>query len=154
MTDVRSDAPEGRYSVPFWEALTQDRFLVHRCKSCASDFFPPAPVCPYCGSQFVEWHGVSGSGQLYSFTRQHTTPPRFEAPLVVGTVELEAGPRLLAPIAAEYDDLAIGTPVEVVATEYDPNYDRGALAEYPFFEAVPTGDTGTGLGISADGTVE
>lgn len=151
MTDATTDAPEGRYSVPFWEALADDRFLVHRCESCASAFFPPAPVCPHCGSQSVEWHEVSGRGQLYSFTRQHTAPPGFEAPLVVGTVELAAGPRLLAPVAAEYDDLAIGTPVEVVATEYDPDYDRGALSEYPFFEAVPSEDAGT---TGADATPE
>ena len=143
MTDVTTDAPERRYSVPFWEALAEDRFLVHRCGACASAFLPPAPVCPHCGSRSVEWEAVDGRGELYAFTRQHTAPPGFEAPLVVGTVELAAGPRLLAPVAADYNDLSIGTPVEVVPTEYEPDYDRGALSEYPFFEAVPTDEVGT-----------
>jgi len=143
MTDATIDAPEGRYSMPFWEALAEDRFLVHCCGSCGSDFFPPAPVCPHCGCQSVEWQGVDGRGRLYSFTRQHTAPPGFEVPLVVGTVELAAGPRLLAPVDAEYDDLTIGTPVEVVPTEYDLAYDQGALSQYPFFEAVSTADAST-----------
>lgn len=135
-----NDMPSGRYTVPFWEALSEGSFLVHRCEGCVSLFFPPSPVCPHCGSQDVDWHEVSGQGSLYSFTRQHTTPPGFEAPLVVGLVKLAAGPRFLTPIAADYGTLTIGTSVEVVPAAYDWSYDRGDLSDYPYFEAVPVSD--------------
>lgn len=143
-----TDAPTGRYTTPFWEGLSDGRFLVHRCGSCSETFFPPAPVCPHCGGHDVEWHEVSGAGTLYSFTRQHTTPPGFEAPVVVGLVELEAGPRLLVPIDADYEALSIGTAVEVRPTRYDAAYDRGPLEGYPFFEAVPVPAS------ASDGTTE
>lgn len=132
-----SDAGDERYTLPFWEALAEDRFLAHRCETCASVFFPPAPVCPACGDGAVEWHEVSPRGTLYSYSRQHATPPGFEAPLVVGLVELEAGPRLLSPVAAAYDSLTIGTAVTLVAVAYQWEYDRGVLADYPYFEARP-----------------
>lgn len=132
-----TDVPADRYTLPFWEGLSEERFLVHHCTECSTVFFPPAPVCPDCGARDVEWHEVSGRGRLYSFTRQHAAPPGFEAPLVVGLVELEAGPRLFAPIDAEYESLSIGAPVEVAPAEYEMSYDRGPLTDFPFFEAVP-----------------
>ena len=141
-----TDTPGSRYTLPFWEALSEGRFLVHRCRECSEAFFPPAPVCPNCGDRDVEWYEASGRGRLHSFTRQHTAPPGFEAPRVVGLVELEAGPRLLAPIGADYDSLSIGAAVEVVPTEYDADYDRGPLAEFPFFEALPVPESGSDSG--------
>jgi len=132
---------EGRYTLPFWEALADGRLLVHRCESeCGRVFFPPGPVCPHCGGRDVDWAEVDPRGQLYSYTRQHVTPPGFDAPLVVGLTELAAGPRLLTPIIADYEDLAIGTAVEVVPAEPPGEVDRGDLTGYPYFEAVPVSD--------------
>lgn len=133
-----SGRPTERYTLPFWEALTEGRFLAHDCAACSTVFFPPAPVCPACGDRAVDWVEVRPRGRLYSFTRQHATPPGFEAPLVVGLVELDAGPRVLAPVAAPFDSLSIGTVVELEPVAYDREYDRGALSDYPFFEAVPS----------------
>lgn len=143
-----NDIPTGRYTIPFWEALSEDSFLVHQCEGCTSSFFPPSPVCPHCGSRDVDWYEVSGRGNLYSFTQQHTTPPGFEGPLVIGLVELEEGPRFLTPIAADYKTLTIGTPVEVVSADYNWSYDRGDLSDYPYFEAVPISSDSTGINES------
>jgi len=136
-----SDLLDGRYTLPFWEALADGRLLVNRCASgCERVFFPPGPVCPHCGSRDVEWTEVDPRGHLYSYTRQHVTPPGFDAPLVVGLTELAAGPRLLTPVAADYGGLAVGTPVEVVPAEAPGEFDRGDLAAFPYFEAVPVAD--------------
>lgn len=133
--------PDERYTLPFWEALADGRLLVHRCESgCERAFFPPGPVCPHCGGREVDWAEVDPRGELYSYTRQHVTPPGFDAPLVVGLTELAAGPRLLTPVAADYEDLSVGTPVEVVPAEPPGEVDRGELAEYPYLEAVPVAD--------------
>lgn len=120
----------------FWEALDSDRFLVGRCPDCGTTFFPPRALCPYCAAE-AKTAESSRRGRLYSFTRQHRTAPGFDAPLIVGLVELDEGPRVLASIDAEYDALAIGDDVEMQPVAYEGGVDRGRLADAPFFEAVP-----------------
>jgi uncharacterized OB-fold protein len=139
MSDRSPALPDERYTRRFWTALADGRLLLHRCAGvgCGQAFFPPGPVCPHCGGRDVDWTAVDPGGKLYSFTRQHVTPPGFDAPLVVGLTELAAGPRLLTPIAADYGALTVGTPVEVVPAAPPGEVDRGDLADYPYFEAVP-----------------
>lgn len=128
------DIPVG--TAAFWSALEEGRFLIGQCSECTETYFPPSAVCPYCAGDggTVE---SDGEGIVYSFTRLHRTAPGFDQPLVMGLVELDEGPRLLARFAAEFDDLAIGTRVHLRVIEYDGPYDRGRLAGRPFFEAVP-----------------
>ncbi|MFC7157080.1 Zn-ribbon domain-containing OB-fold protein [Halomarina halobia] len=123
------------YTRPFWESLRDGTFLIHACESCEERFFPPSPICPRCHSTDVEWTEAAGRGTLFSFTRTHATAAAFDDELVVGVVELDEGPRLLAPIDESYDALTIGDRVAVEATEYDADYDRGWLEGYPFFAA-------------------
>jgi uncharacterized OB-fold protein len=121
---------------PFWEGLAEGQFRVPVCLDCETAFFPPAPLCPHCGHGEAEWTDA-GRGTLYSFTRQHRTAPGFDSPIVMGIVELDAGPRLLAPVAADYDDLTIGQSVQLDPRPYDHDYDRGDRDGDPFFAAVP-----------------
>lgn len=132
----RNDPDAGRYTGYFWDALADDRFLLHRCLDCEEMFFPPAPVCPHCGRTDVEWAEADGRGRLVSFTRQHIAPPGFTAPVALGIVELAEGPRLLAPLV---DDASpeLDAPVELTAVAYDADFDRGELADRPFFAARP-----------------
>jgi hypothetical protein len=54
---------------------------------------------------------------LYSYVISHLSPPGFEAPYVIGVVELEEGPRLLTNIvevSPDPDLLPLDLPVEVV----------------------------------------
>lgn len=131
---MRRDIPSS--SEPFWDGLEDGEVLLPECGACGHTFFPPGPVCPSCAGTTIEWSPSSGNGILYSFTRQHTTAPGFDEPLVVGLVELDEGPRLLTPIVGPYDSLAIGDPVTVRPTEYDQAYDRGRWSDRPFYVAV------------------
>jgi len=137
-----SGLPDERYTLPFWEGLADGRLLGHQCgrEDCGRVFFPPGPACPHCGGRDVNWTEVDPRGELYSYTRQHVTPPGFDAPLVVGLTELAAGPRLLTPVAADHEELSVGTAVEVVPAEPPGDVDRGDLAEYPYLEALPVED--------------
>jgi uncharacterized OB-fold protein len=54
----------------------------------------------------------------------------------MGIVELDIGPRLLAPIAAEYDQLTIGQSVRIEPRPYEQEYDRGERGSKPFFAAI------------------
>lgn len=123
------------YTRPFWEALRDDRFLIHACERCEETFFPPAPICPHCHSTEVIWTETAGQGALFSFTRTHATAAGFDDELVVGVVALDDGPKLLAPIDEQYASLAIDDAVALEAAEYDADYDRGWLDPYPFFVA-------------------
>ncbi|WP_226480578.1 Zn-ribbon domain-containing OB-fold protein [Natrinema amylolyticum] len=124
-------------SDPFWDALEDGRFSLPSCRDCGEPFFPPAPVCPRCHARDVEWIESDAEGTLYAVTRQHRTAPGIPSPLVLGVVELDEGPRLLARVQAEYGDLEIGTRLRLEPCEYEGPVDRGRLSDRPFFEARP-----------------
>ena len=127
MTDAASD--------PFWEALSEGRFVLPVCGSCDEAFFPPAAACPRCHAREIDWAESDATGELYAFTRQHRTAPGVDSPVVLGIVRLEEGVRLLARIDADYDELAVGTPVRLESCPDEGGVDRGRLADRPFFEA-------------------
>jgi len=127
---MTADVP---YTDPFWEALEDDRFLIQACEDCGQAYFPPAPVCPECHADSVEWVESSAEGELYAFTKQHQTAAGFDSPIVLGTVELAEGPRVLVRIDADYDELSIGAPIELRPVEYEGSAERGRLEDRPFF---------------------
>jgi uncharacterized OB-fold protein len=122
---------------PFWDALADGRFLLPSCDACGEAFFPPSPACPHCHAERVDWTETDATGDLYAFTRQHRTAPGVDAPVVLGIVELDEGPRLLARVDADYDALSLGDRVALVPRSYDEGVDRGRLEERSFFAAVP-----------------
>lgn len=122
---------------PFWDALADGRFLLQRCAACEEAYFPPAPVCPRCHADDVEWIESDAVGDLYAFTHQQRTAPGVPSPVVLGIVELDDGPRLLARVAADYEALDIGDRVALEACDYEDDVDRGRLDGRPFFRAVP-----------------
>lgn len=126
---------ETPYTDPFWDALMEGTFLIHRCDTCESRYFPPGPVCPHCQSTTVRWEASSGTGTLFSFTRQHVTAPGFDDGIVVGVVELDEGPHVLSAIDETYESLEIGDRMQLEARNYTQKFDRGRLSDYPFFIA-------------------
>lgn len=127
---------EDALAEPFFEALADGAFAVQRCSACEEAFLPPSPVCPACHAEAVGWERTDGSGSLYAFTELARTPPGFDAPAVVGTVDLDVGGRLLTRIDAAYDDLAVGDRVELRPAPHEASYDRGRWSDYPFFAAT------------------
>lgn len=131
-------APE-TFTAPFWESLAAGRVTLTECSDCGTPFFPPAPACPHCHSTAVDWVPVTDPGTLYSFTRQYRTPPGFDEPNVLGLVELRETVRVLAPIAAPYEALSIGMPVELQAC-MDSERQESKRPSGHYFEAVPVTD--------------
>jgi uncharacterized OB-fold protein len=105
-----------RLSKPFWDACREERLLVQRCQDCGTYVFIPQPCCGSCLSENLEWVESSGRGTLYSFTTVHRPQqPSFEVPYTVVIVELEEGYHMLSNlVGVEPEDVAIGTPLEVV----------------------------------------
>ncbi len=128
------------FAGPFWEGLNRNEFRVPSCDDCGTVVFPPGPICPECGSDELTWGEIDPVGTLHSVTQQHRTPPGFDSPIVLGMIDLDAGPRLLSPIDAEYEQLSIGDRVRIEAVDYDFAFDRGPRADDPFFTAVVVDD--------------
>lgn len=108
-------------SVPVWERTIAQRYGLQgqRCLSCGAVLFPPKVVCPECGGDSFESASLSGKGRIYSFTviAGGGAPPEFEwqanavGSYVVGLVELEEGPRIIAQIVGVDPRAATTTPI-------------------------------------------
>ena len=118
-----SQAPPRPLPVPtpetkhFWDGTALAELRLQRCRRCGSTYFPPQPFCPHCASDDVDVVRSSGRGSLYGYVISHLAAPGFEAPYVIGVVELDEGPRLLTNIVdvpAEPGHLPLDLPVEVV----------------------------------------
>jgi uncharacterized OB-fold protein len=101
----------------YWCGGVDGRLHIHRCRTCAHYFHPPAPVCGSCYSREVGAEPVSGRGTVYSFTVNHQAwLPDFPPPYVVALVELEEqdGLRVVSNIVGcDVASVRVGLPVVV-----------------------------------------
>ena len=113
----------------FWAGLANRRLLLQRCDGCGRLRHPPGPMCPSCHS--LAWSEVAagGRGTIYSYAVVHQPRlPGFRYPLVVLTVELEEGTRLVANLldapATDGPEITvpIGAPVQLDFQEVEPGY--------------------------------
>lgn len=80
-------------SAPYWDGLRAHELRLQRCEHGHWLFFPRTH-CPTCGSRHLQWHPVSGQGQIYTFTVARVpTMPEFtdEMPQLLAVVELDEG---------------------------------------------------------------
>lgn len=118
----------------FWEGCTNHELRMQRCEECGYVRWPPSPVCPECWSDVSVWSTLSGNGTLVSWVVFHVGfLPAFEEslPYIIVEVELEEGPRYLAPLAGDFgvDELSQGMVMQVTFT------DQGEFT-LPAFEPV------------------
>ena len=99
-------APENR---PFWDAASEQRLLIKRCRSCSRFHWYPRGRCPFCLSGETEWVESSGSGEIYSYTVITGV-----APVILAYVRLDEGITLLTNLVCETDQASIGKKVSVV----------------------------------------
>jgi uncharacterized OB-fold protein len=126
--DIDSDSP---FTLPgFFDALSEGRLLAAECHDCGSQLIPPRPACHECGSRRLSTAEQPKTGTVYSHTEIARPPTAFEhlAPLTVAIVELDSGARLTGRVDAAYDDVDIGTAVELCVREAD--VDEEALLSY------------------------
>lgn len=91
-----------------------------RCGRCGAGFYPAQRYCTVCGSwdAFAE-EPLPATGRLFTFTVIHVGPaaPPLPVPYALGYVDLDAGPRVLAPIRTDGDpeaELAAGRRLALV----------------------------------------
>ena len=133
-TELPSPAPTVTPdSVAFWDATSEGRLVLPRCRSCNEFIWYPRFFCPRCSSTDLEWCQVSGRGTIYSFTitRRGMGDYKDAGPYVLAYVQLDVGPRMLTNVVdCDEANLEIGLPVEVVF------HDTGGSASLPRFRPL------------------
>jgi uncharacterized protein len=123
-TAPRLDLPEiDDFTRPFWDAATDGRLLIRRCRACARAHHYPREFCPYCWSEDVDWERASGRATLYTWSVVHRNDlPPFGArvPYTAGVVDLVEGPRMMTEIVqCPEGGLSIGMALEVTFRQED-----------------------------------
>lgn len=105
----------------YFEGLERGELLIQRCGSCGRLRHPPQPVCAACGSFELDTVVASGRGVLHSYVvAHHPKMPGFDYPLVIGTIELEEGTRLIAEVqGVDPAAVEIGQRLEAHVTRLD-----------------------------------
>ncbi|MBU4610905.1 SDR family NAD(P)-dependent oxidoreductase [Achromobacter sp. GG226] len=91
----------------------EGRFALQVCAECGAVQYPPRDVCGTCLSGELPWRDVSPAGHLMvSTTLHHSNDVYFRErlPWRVGTVQMQAGPSVIAHIHA---DCADNSPVSL-----------------------------------------
>ena len=87
-------------TAPFWTGAEKRQLLIQKCPACGHAQFFPRPMCLACSRATPDWIEASGDATLYSVTTVRTQVlPELPAPYLVGLVDLDEGPRLVAGIA-------------------------------------------------------
>ncbi len=98
----------------FWNAACKGRFAVPTCSACGQAHWYPRAICPFCGSDKVQWRNASGQGAIYTFSVMR----RAKEPYAIAYVTLAEGPTMLTNIVdCDFDALRIGQAVAVVFQE-------------------------------------
>ena len=103
--------PSNPETKSFWDAAAAGRLLIKRCRSCAEVHYYPRALCPFCGSDAMEWQTASGAGTIYSYSVMR----RAEVPYAIAYVTLDEGVTMLTNIVdCDFDALGIGQRVRLV----------------------------------------
>ena len=101
----------------FWDAARRHELVAYKCLNCGA-LYSQAIDCTACEKPRMEWVGVSGRGEVFTFCvyRQPFHPAwQDDIPYNVAYVKLDEGPLLMTNIVGcENKDIYIGMPVEVV----------------------------------------
>jgi uncharacterized protein len=101
---------------PYWDAASEGRLLVKRCRACGEAHHYPRALCPFCFSDDTEWRDASGRGTIYSYSVMRRAP----VPYAIAYVTLEEGPTMMTNLVdCDFDALEIGQAVKVVFTPTD-----------------------------------
>lgn len=118
-TDRRPRPQPDELTQFYWDAASDHRLALQRCKACGRLQFPPEVVCIHCQSAHFEHADTSGRGTIFSFTivdRALHVGFADSLPYIVALVELvdQPGLRIVANVVdAEPGQIAVGDPVEV-----------------------------------------
>ncbi len=131
-------APRSRAAVQMSAGAARGALCLQHCAECANVAYPPRDACPSCLSHRLIWRETPGAGQVIAETTVQTTPDSYfreRMPWRVGTVQLDAGPMLMAHL---HGDVTVPGPVRVRA--YLDKSGNGVLMALPVEETPNMAD--------------
>jgi uncharacterized OB-fold protein len=123
---ARPVPPRGAYVAdePFWDGARDGKLVLQYCPATNAFQHYPRPVSLATGSRSLEWRPVSGNGTIYAFTtlRVPGPGPAGRMPLLIATIELDEGIRILANVLdATAAEIRIGQRVSLAWDHLDHN---------------------------------
>lgn len=101
---------------PYWDGLQRGELLYQTCE-CGHKWMPARRLCPHCLEATWSWRAAKGGGTLLSWVIYHVayhTAFKDRLPYNVSLVQLDEGPRLLAPVLAPQGALHGNARLELV----------------------------------------
>jgi uncharacterized protein len=117
---MTTPAPFNTKVARFFDDMKNNKLTATRCTKCKTVFCPPRADCPKCMASNMEWLELSGKGKLVAFTVINVGPESWTkyVPYVVGLIELEEGPKLMAAVRdVKQEEINIGMSVKAVFFE-------------------------------------
>ncbi|WP_433190083.1 Zn-ribbon domain-containing OB-fold protein [Actinoallomurus sp. CA-150999] len=112
-------------SAAFFDVLKEGTLLLRRCRPHGHLSAPEVLFCATCADPDLGWSAARGTGRVVSWTAIHSRPDPSGATTVntiVGVVELDEGPWLLARLLAPDIRTGMTVRLEVVETGGEPIY--------------------------------
>jgi uncharacterized protein len=108
-------------SRPFWDGCRDHKLLFQRCSHCHRSNFDPAPVCPWCRTNTLEWEESSGTGSIYSWSVVWQAPtPAFVVPYVAIIAKLLEDFYMVSDLVhADPSELRMDLPIVVKFEDFD-----------------------------------
>jgi len=120
------------WNKPFWDACSENRLIVQRCRNTGKTWYPPSPRSPHDIHSGWDWTECSGRGTVQSwvvFHQKYFLGFSDRMPYNVAMVLLDEGFVLVSNIDAPNDSIRIG---QRVAVKFEQ---RGAV-KVPIFSPV------------------
>ena len=90
------------------------------CEDCGAVSYPPLETCRTCLGDRLAWRAVDGAGIVISSTWLRHSPDTYykaRLPLLIGVVRLDAGPAVMAFLAADCAEIGKQVTVDIL---HDP----------------------------------
>lgn len=113
--------------------VAEGKLIGSRCAQCGMLVFPSVSICSGCLSEDSQPHAFGGEGTIYTYTVLHTAARGWEAPYVLGYVDLPEGVRVFAHLTGLAPEaFEVGLPVRMIATEPVVNFEGMEVVSYKF----------------------
>ncbi len=121
---------------PYWEAISQEKLVLQRCKDCGTYQWGPEWTCHACCSENLEFVEVAPVGRIYSYERVwHPVHPALaeQGPYIIVLVEFPEhnGARMVGNLLGDpLQEVKIGSPVEAVFEHHTDNDQSWTLVQW------------------------
>ncbi|WP_261385673.1 SDR family NAD(P)-dependent oxidoreductase [Tateyamaria omphalii] len=103
-TPTQPPPQRSRAALGLTAAAAEGRFMLQVCPECRAVQYPPRDACVDCLDTALQWQDITPTGQLLADTTVRTSTNlyfRERGDWRVGTVELDAGPKIVCHLAQD-----------------------------------------------------